>query len=103
MSAFDKLMAFQRDTTALGEIAGRLHWDQETTMPRGAAAQRGAEVAAIEGILHARRTAPEVGEWLAKAEAPATWIDMVTRGAALAEGDLKRVLGDSLPVGLRLS
>ena len=56
MSAFDKLMAFQRDTTALGEIAGRLHWDQETTMPRGAAAQRGAEVAAIEGILHARRT-----------------------------------------------
>ena len=70
MSAFDKLMAFQRDTTALGEIAGRLHWDQETTMPRGAAAQRGAEVAAIEGILHARRTAPEVGEWLAKAEAP---------------------------------
>lgn len=70
MSAFDELMAYQRDTSALAQIAGRLHWDQETVMPRGASAQRGAEVAAIEGVLHARRTAPEVGEWLAKAEAP---------------------------------
>ncbi|MCB2068013.1 MAG: hypothetical protein KDE15_15390, partial [Erythrobacter sp.] len=70
MTAYDDLMAYSRDTCALGQVAGRLHWDMETTMPRGAAAQRGAEVAAIEGVLHARRTAPEVGEWLAKAEAP---------------------------------
>ncbi|GHF67840.1 carboxypeptidase M32 [Seohaeicola zhoushanensis] len=70
MSAFDELMAFQRDTCALAQVSGRLHWDMETTMPKGAAAQRGAEVAAIEGVLHARRTAPEIGEWLDKAEAP---------------------------------
>ncbi len=64
MSAFDDLMAFQRDTSALGEIAGRLGWDQETVMPRGAAGQRGEEMAAIEGVLHARRTDPRVGDWL---------------------------------------
>ncbi len=70
MSAFDDLMTFQRDTEALAQIAGRLGWDQETVMPRGAAAQRGAEMAAIEGVLHARRTDPRVGEWLAAAEPP---------------------------------
>lgn len=33
-------------------------------MPRGAADQRGEEMAAMESVLHARRTAPQVGEWL---------------------------------------
>ncbi len=69
MTAFDSLMAFQRDTSALAQVAGRLGWDQETMMPRGAAQQRGVEMGAMEAILHARRSAPQVGEWLAKAEA----------------------------------
>ena len=56
MRAYDKLMAFQRETEALAQISGRLGWDQETVMPRGAAEQRGEEMAAIEGVLHARRT-----------------------------------------------
>jgi carboxypeptidase Taq len=67
MSAYDDLMAFQRETEALGQIAGRLGWDQETVMPRGAAEQRGEEMAAIEGVLHARRTDPRLGDWLAAA------------------------------------
>ncbi len=70
MSAFQDLMAFQRETEALAQIAGRLGWDQETVMPSGAAHQRGEEMAAIEGVLHARRTDPRVGEWLSRAEAP---------------------------------
>ncbi|WP_146345424.1 carboxypeptidase M32 [Falsiphaeobacter marinintestinus] len=69
MSAYDELMAFQRDTSAMGQIAGRLGWDQETMMPRGAASQRGAEMAAMEAVLHARRSDPRVGDWLDKAEA----------------------------------
>lgn len=69
MTAFDELMAFQRETEALAQIAGRLGWDQETVMPRGAADQRGEEMAAIEGVLHARRTDPRLAEWLAKARA----------------------------------
>ncbi len=69
MNAYDDLIAFQRETEALAQIQGRLGWDQETMMPRGAAAQRGEEMAALEGVLHARRTDPRLGEWLAAAEA----------------------------------
>ncbi|MCB2128092.1 MAG: carboxypeptidase M32 [Rhodobacteraceae bacterium] len=70
MNRFADLMAFQRDTEALEQIAGRLGWDQETMMPEGAAAQRGDEVAAIEAVLHGRRTDPRIGDWLAGADAP---------------------------------
>lgn len=68
MAAYDDLMAFQRDTEALSQVAGRLGWDQETMMPRDAGPQRGAEMAAMETVLHARRTEPRVADWLAEAE-----------------------------------
>ena len=68
--AFADLMAYQRETEALAQIAGRLGWDQETMMPRGAAEQRSDEMSAIEGVLHARRTDPRIADWLGQAEAP---------------------------------
>ena len=68
-SAYDALMAFTRETEALGQVAGRLGWDQETVMPRGAAAQRSEEIGALEAVLHARRMDPRVGAWLESAEA----------------------------------
>ena len=70
MNPYEELLAFQRTTTALAQVAMRLGWDQETVMPRGAAQQRGEEMAAIEAVLHARRSAPQVGAWLEIAEAP---------------------------------
>ena len=69
MTAYDDLMAFQRETEALGQVAGRLGWDQETVMPRGAAEQRSEEMAAMEGVLHARRTDPRIADWLGQARA----------------------------------
>ncbi|MEO1640718.1 MAG: carboxypeptidase M32 [Pseudomonadota bacterium] len=69
MTAYDELMAFQRETEALGQVAGRLGWDQETMMPEGATPQRAEEHAAMASVLHARRVDPRVGEWLEKAEA----------------------------------
>lgn len=65
MNAYTDLMAFQRDTEALGQTAGRLSWDQETMMSPGSADQRSDEMAAIEGILHQRRVDPRIGDWLA--------------------------------------
>jgi carboxypeptidase Taq len=65
MTAYQDLMAYQRQTEALSSVAERLGWDQETMMPRGAADQRGEEMAAIEGVLHGRRTDARVGDWLA--------------------------------------
>lgn len=70
MSAYDTLLAHARVTEALAQVAGRLGWDQETMMPRGAAEQRAEESAALEGVLHARRTDPRLAEWLDAAEAP---------------------------------
>ncbi|MDO5642476.1 MAG: carboxypeptidase M32 [Paracoccus sp. (in: a-proteobacteria)] len=69
MSDFDALMDFQRTTEALSSVAERLGWDQETVMPRGAAEQRAEEMAAMEAVLHERRTDPRIGEWLDRAEA----------------------------------
>lgn len=65
MSAFDDLMAFQRETEALAGISGLLGWDQETMMPRGAAGQRAAWQGTLAHLLHERRTDPRIGDWLA--------------------------------------
>ena len=69
MTAYSELMAFTRETEALGQIAGRLGWDQETMMPEGATPQRAEEHGAMANVLHARRTDPRIGDWLSKAEA----------------------------------
>ena len=74
------LLAFQKQTEALGQVAGRLGWDQETYMPRGAAEQRGEEMAALESVLHARRTDPRLGAWLAACE-----------GAEMSEADAAKL------------
>lgn len=65
MKAYQDLMAFEYETQALSQISGRLSWDQETVMPRGSSKQRSEEMAAIESVLHARRTDDRLGEWLA--------------------------------------
>jgi carboxypeptidase Taq len=70
MTAYDDLMAYQRQTEALSQVAGRLGWDQETVMPEGAAGQRAEEIGALEAVLHARRTDARVGAWLDAAVAP---------------------------------
>lgn len=44
----------------------------------------------------------QVAERLTQISANATWIDMVLRETELDASDVKRVLGDSLPAGLRL-
>ncbi|MDO5613236.1 MAG: carboxypeptidase M32 [Paracoccus sp. (in: a-proteobacteria)] len=87
MSAFDDLLAFQRQTEALASVAGRLGWDQETVMPRGATEQRAEEMAAMESVLHERRTDPRIGEWLAAAQ-PGT--EAETRIAELIARDFHR-------------
>jgi carboxypeptidase Taq len=69
-TAFSDLMAHVRQTEALGKIAERLGWDQETMMPEGAADQRSEEMAVMEGVLHARRTDARLADWLEAAEAP---------------------------------
>lgn len=65
--ALSALFSYQRQTEALGQVMGRLGWDQETMMPEGAGAQRSEEMGALEAVLHARRSAPQIAEWLSQA------------------------------------
>ena len=83
MSAYEELMAYDLTTQALASVAGRTGWDQETVMPEGAAELRSEEMAALEAVLHARRTDGRIGDWLEKSEAPDQ------KGAAILR-DLKR-------------
>ncbi len=69
MSAYEELIAFARKTEALSQVSGRLGWDQQTVMPPGSNQQRSEEMAALEEVLHARRTDPQLGEWLERADA----------------------------------
>ncbi|MCC1480437.1 carboxypeptidase M32 [Roseibaca sp. Y0-43] len=81
MSAYADLRAHLRQTAALAEVAGRLGWDQQTVMPRGANDQRAEEMAALEDVLHARRTDPRLGELLEQADAPDAVGDAILREA----------------------
>ncbi|WP_114967295.1 carboxypeptidase M32 [Alkalilacustris brevis] len=98
MNAFSELMVFQRETCALEQVMGRLGWDQETMMPRGAAAQRSEEMAAMASVLHARRTDPRLGDWLEKAEAPdaagAAALRLIARDFARATRVPARLAGE---------
>ncbi len=86
MSAYDDLMARERETQALAQVAGRLGWDQETMMPRGAADQRAEESGAMQAVLHARRVDPARGDVLAEAEEKAT--------GAVARAQLRHIRRD---------
>ncbi len=52
---------------AIEDAIGILGWDRETTMPLGAAEGRAEQIAALDVVAHDLLTAPEIGEWLARA------------------------------------
>ena len=62
--AYDALLVHLRQTAALSQIAGLLHWDQEAMMPPKGAAQRAEQAGALARVLHERRTDPRIPESL---------------------------------------
>jgi len=93
-TAYEDLMAYQRQTEAIALVAERLGWDQETMMPRGAAEQRSEEMAAMEGVLHARRTDARIADWLDRAEAPDAEAEAQLRAIRRSYGRMTRVPSD---------
>ncbi|MDG1935879.1 MAG: carboxypeptidase M32 [Paracoccaceae bacterium] len=64
MTEFENLMAYNKDTVAIGKIAGRLGWDQATMMPKGALVDRIEEFSALEKIMHYRKSSNELNDLL---------------------------------------
>ena len=62
--AYAALLAHLKQTEALAQTARLLSWDQETMMPAKGAGQRAEQAAALEAVLHTRRTDPRIPEWI---------------------------------------
>lgn len=78
--AYAGLKTELEEIASLSGIEGLLHWDQASMMPPGAQELRGKQMAALAGVVHARKTSAKLGELIAAcggAEADA---------AALGEG-----------------
>ena len=57
-----------REIHDLGEIQALLEWDQQVTMPPRGTAQRGAQMAALAGLIHSRLTDAALGDLIAALE-----------------------------------
>lgn len=66
-SAFDTLVAYQRQTETLGSISGLLSWDMETKMAQGSAAKRGEQLAVLSGLIHDRNAASQLRDLISAA------------------------------------
>lgn len=71
MTPYRELLAELREIAVLGSIGATLGWDQEVMMPPAAAGLRGDQAALLGGLVHDRRTAPALGDLIARCEADA--------------------------------
>lgn len=63
-SAYAQLLNHVKQSSALGQIAGVLSWDQEVMMPPNGAPMRAEQMGALEVVSHAHRTDSRIGKWL---------------------------------------
>jgi carboxypeptidase Taq len=67
-AAYEELTRDLRESAVLASAGAVLAWDQETLLPPRGFQLRADQLAVLSGIVHERRTRPQVGEWLAAAE-----------------------------------
>jgi carboxypeptidase Taq len=69
MTAYSSLTAHYGRIAALGNAIGILQWDNDAMMPKGAAQTRAESMALLQVMRHDLATAPQIGDWLADADA----------------------------------
>ncbi|HYW14295.1 MAG TPA: carboxypeptidase M32 [Longimicrobium sp.] len=65
------LLGELREIAVLASVSSTLGWDQEVMMPPAGARLRGDQAALLSALVHERRTAPRLGELIARCEADA--------------------------------
>jgi carboxypeptidase Taq len=91
-----ELKELDRESRLLEHTAAILSWDQETYMPEGAVEERASQQALLQSLVHARNTAPRVGDLLDLLAAPGTGPgndrdDPETSGSAAGTGGLSEI------------
>jgi carboxypeptidase Taq len=61
---YEKLCAFVRQTAMIESIQELLGWDERTMMPPAAGEYRAEQITYLSGVVHGRRTDPQLGGWL---------------------------------------
>jgi carboxypeptidase Taq len=61
--AYDQLLEHFTSIHHLSSVMELLNWDQEVNMPKGGAAKRGDELAAVQTVIHQKSTDPRIAEW----------------------------------------
>ena len=63
-----RLKRLDREIHLLEHVAALLQWDQETYLPPGAIEERAEQLALVQGEVHDRRVAPELGDLISAGE-----------------------------------
>ena len=66
--SYQKLEQHQQQLHRLSHLSAICGWDQAAMMPEGGNEARAEAMAELGVLIHGKRTAPELGEWIAKAE-----------------------------------
>lgn len=76
-SSYSKLSSKLQTITRLQRLSALANWDQLVMMPQSDDnhGERGAQLAALAGVIHAQSTAAELRELIGKAEAEADQLD----------------------------
>jgi carboxypeptidase Taq len=85
-TVFDQLCQFVRETALLQSVEELLGWDERTLLPPRAGAYRAEQITCLSGLVHQRRTDPQIGRWLDElADDPASADPHSDRGATVRQ------------------
>jgi carboxypeptidase Taq len=73
--SYTALEGHQQKLAQLEHLEAIAAWDEATMMSEGGGDARGEALATLRGLIHERAVAPEIGDWVAKAEASAGELD----------------------------
>jgi carboxypeptidase Taq len=63
-AVYEQLCTFVRQTALIESIQDLLGWDERTMLPSAAGEYRAEQITYLSGVVHRRRTDPQVGAWL---------------------------------------